>query len=92
MGRPASDLDDYPDWQQRLESQKESGLTMDVLLPSRGHLNSSFYRWLNRLREGIPKSVAEEESARQQKRVVAPAVPRDRLPSLAQSFGRLRPW
>src|SRR4051812_36601047 len=30
MGRPPSDLDDYLEWQQRLESQKESGLSLDV--------------------------------------------------------------
>ena len=29
MGRPPSDLDDYLDWQERLESQKMSGLSID---------------------------------------------------------------
>ena len=29
MGRPLSDLDDYLEWQQRLENQKESGLSID---------------------------------------------------------------
>jgi hypothetical protein len=29
MGRPASDLDDYLEWQQRLENQKASGLSID---------------------------------------------------------------
>ena len=30
MGRPPSDLDDYLDWQERLESYKASGLEVDV--------------------------------------------------------------
>ena len=29
MGRPASNLDDYLEWQQRLANHKESGLSID---------------------------------------------------------------
>ncbi len=45
MGRPPSDLDDYLDWQERLESQKMSGLSIDDFCGD-GALNgqaSSFY-------------------------------------------------
>ncbi len=31
MGRPASDLDDYLEWQQRLENQQASGLQWHYL-------------------------------------------------------------
>ena len=30
MGRPASDLDDYLDWQERLENYKASNLEVEV--------------------------------------------------------------
>ena len=46
MGRPPSDLDDYLEWQQRIESQKESGLSIDVYCLQEGVSRSSFYRWL----------------------------------------------
>lgn len=66
MGRPPSDLDDYLDWQQRLESQKESGLSVDVYCLREGVSKSTFYRWVDRLRDGIPESMAGEEAAREQ--------------------------
>ncbi len=36
MGRPPSDLDDYLDWQERLESYKASGLEVDVFCLQEG--------------------------------------------------------
>ena len=51
MGRPASDLDDYLEWQQRLENQKASGLSIDDFC----------------LQEGISKSTSprKEPSSKQ---------------------------
>jgi len=66
VGRPATCLDGYLDWQQRLESQKASGLTIDVYCLREGVSRSSFYRWVDRLKDGIPKSLIEEETAREQ--------------------------
>ena len=34
MARPRSNLDDFLDWQARLESYKASGLDVDFILPS----------------------------------------------------------
>jgi hypothetical protein len=65
MGRPPSDLDDYLEWQQRLESQKESGLSIDVFCLQEGVSTSTFYRWASLLREGIPQSMADEKVARE---------------------------
>jgi len=64
MGRPPSDLDDYLEWQQRLESQKESGLSIDVFCLQEGVSKSTFYRWADLLREGIPEPMAAERAAR----------------------------
>ena len=65
MGRPASDLDDYLDWQERLESYRASGLEVDVFCLQEGVSRSTFYRWVDRLKDGIPESMVAEKAARQ---------------------------
>ncbi len=64
MGRPASDLDDYLDWQQRLENYKASGLEVDVFCLQEGVSRSTFYRWVDRLKDGIPESMVAEKAVR----------------------------
>ena len=65
MGRPPSDLDDYLDWQERLASYKASDLSLDVFCLQEGVSRSTFYRWMDRLKEGIPESMHDEQAARQ---------------------------
>ena len=65
MGRPTSDLDDYLDWQERLESYKASGLEVDVFCLKEGVSRSTFYRWVDRLKDGIPESMVAEKAARE---------------------------
>jgi hypothetical protein len=64
MGRPPSDLDDYLDWQERLDGYKESGLGVDVFCLREGVSRSTFYRWVDRLKDGIPESIAAEKADR----------------------------
>ena len=64
MGRSPSDLDDYLDWQERLESYRASGLEIDVFCLQEGVSRSTFYRWVERLKDGIPKSMVAEKAAR----------------------------
>lgn len=66
MGRPPSDLDDYLDWQERLESYQASGLEVDVFCLQEGISKSNFYRWVGRLKHGIPESMTAEKAAREQ--------------------------
>jgi hypothetical protein len=66
MGRPPAGLDEYLDWQQRLESQKVSGLSIDVYCLQEGVSKTTFYRWANQLRDGIPESLVAEEAGRKQ--------------------------
>ena len=66
MGRPPGDLDDYLDWQERLESYKASGLAVDVFCLQEGASRSTFYRWADRLKNGVPESMVAEEAARRQ--------------------------
>ncbi len=65
MGRPGSDLDDYLDWQERLENYKEGGLEVDVFCLQEGVSRSTFYRWVDRLKDGVPESMVAEEAARE---------------------------
>jgi hypothetical protein len=65
MGRPPSDLDDYLDWQERLESYRASGLEVDVFCLQEGVSRSTFYRWVDRLKNGVPESMVAEKADRQ---------------------------
>ena len=64
MGRPPSDLDEYLDWQTRLESFQASGLEIDVFCLQEGISRSTFYRWKERLKGGIPDALVAEKEAR----------------------------
>jgi hypothetical protein len=65
MGRPPSGLDEYLDWQERLESYRASGLEVDVFCLQEGVSKSTFYRWADRLRNGVPEEMIAEKAARQ---------------------------
>ena len=64
MGRPPSDADEYFDWQERLERFQSSGLDVEVFCLMEGVSRSSFYRWKERLKDGIPESMVAEKEAR----------------------------
>jgi len=65
MGRPPSDLDDYLDWQERLESFRASGLSIDEFCLQEGVSRSTYYRWVAQLKAGIPKPMVVEKAARE---------------------------
>ena len=64
MARPRVGLDDYLEWQQRLESFKESGVSVDMFCLQEGISKSSYYRWTDALRQGIPEDVKKEAAQR----------------------------
>jgi hypothetical protein len=64
-GRPAASLDEWLDWKQRFESQKASGLSVAVFCLQEGVSLSTFYRWQQQLKSGIPAALLEEEADRQ---------------------------
>lgn len=66
MGRPPADLDDYLDWQERLESYRASGLSVDLFCLREGVSRSTFYRWVRQLKNGLPESMQAEKEARAQ--------------------------
>jgi transposase-like protein len=47
-------------WQESLQSRQASGLSIDDFCIAEGVSRSTFYRWAQRLREGVPDSVREE--------------------------------
>lgn len=59
-GRPSPGLDDYLYWQERLANREASGLSIDEFCADEGVSRSSFYRWVQRLKDGIPDAVKEE--------------------------------
>ena len=65
MGRPPSDLDDYREWQRRLERYQTSELNLDVFCLQEGVSRSTFYRWKRRLCDGIPEPQEADSSASQ---------------------------
>ena len=58
-GRPSPGLDDYLYWQERLANREASGLGIDEFCDAEGVSRSTFYRWLERLKDGIPVAVKE---------------------------------
>jgi hypothetical protein len=65
MGRPACGLDDYLEWQRRLESYKESGLSVEVFCLQEEVSKATFYRWAKQLRDGIPEVLKAEAAERE---------------------------
>ena len=65
MGRPPSDLDDYLEWQERLENHKASGLEVEIFCLQEGVSRTTFYKWAGRLKDGIPETMVTEKSARE---------------------------
>ncbi len=63
-GRPSTSLDEWLDWKQRLESQKASGLSVAGFCLQEGVSLSTFYRWQQQLKSGVPASLLEEEADR----------------------------
>ena len=66
MGRPPCGLDDYLEWQQKLQQFKESGLTVEVFCQQEGVSRSAFHRWTNQLKEGIPEAISAEAAQREE--------------------------
>jgi len=57
MGRPECDADDYLEWQRRLASYDSSDLDLNLFCLQEGVSRSTFYRWKDRLKDGIPDSI-----------------------------------
>ena len=76
MGRPPSGLEEYREWQRRLDRYEQSELSVELFCLQEGTSRSSFYRWTRQLREGIPQEptaeVADSEQAESGEAVFLP--------------------
>jgi len=61
-GRPSPGLDDYLYWQERLANREASGLSIDEFCIDEDVSRSTYYRWVQRLKDGIPEAVKEEQT------------------------------
>ena len=59
-GRPSPGLDDYLYWQDRLSNREASGLSIDEFCADEGVSRTTFYTWVQRLKNGIPDAVKEQ--------------------------------
>ncbi len=59
-GRPSPGLDDYLYWQDRIANREAGGLSIDEFCADEDVSRSTFYRWVERLKDGIPDAVKEE--------------------------------
>ena len=59
-GRAAAVLDDYLFWQERLANREASGLSVADFCVQEDISRATFYRWVQRLRNGIPEAVEKE--------------------------------
>jgi hypothetical protein len=55
MGRPPSVVEDYREWERRLERYQTHEVNLDVFCLQEGVSRSTFYRWKRRLDNGIPE-------------------------------------
>ncbi len=66
MGRPPSAVEDYREWQGRLERYQASDEGLAIFCLQEGVSRSTFYRWKRRLDDGVPDSVEADSADTQQ--------------------------
>jgi transposase len=74
-GRPSPGLDDYLYWQERLANREASGLSIDEFCVDDGVSRTTFYRWVQRLKEGIPDAMKEEGASLTLAEIAEPNLP-----------------
>ena len=66
MGRPPSIVEDYHEWQRRLERHQSSEASLDVFCLQEGISRSTFFRWKRRLNNGIPETLRSDSAEPEQ--------------------------
>ena len=66
MGRPRCGLEDYQNWQERIEDYQASGLSVEEFCQQEEVSKATFYRWVNQLRDGIPQAILEAGQVRKE--------------------------
>ena len=66
MGRPASVVEDYREWERRLERYQANEENLDVFCLQEGVSRSTFFRWKRRLDQGIPEALQADSAEPEQ--------------------------
>jgi hypothetical protein len=66
MGRPPSIVEDYREWERRLERYQTHEVNLDVFCLQEGVSRSTFYRWKRRLDNGIPETLPADAAEPEQ--------------------------
>jgi hypothetical protein len=66
MGRPPSIVEDYREWERRLERYQTHEVNLDVFCLQEGVSRSTFYRWKRRLDNGIPPTLQADAADAEQ--------------------------
>ena len=66
MGRPPSVVEDFREWQRRLERFQTNESSLDVFCLQEGVSRSTFYRWKRRLDQGIPEAQQADSAESEQ--------------------------
>ena len=66
MGRPPSIVEDYREWEHRLERYQMHEVNLDVFCLQEGVSRSTFYRWKRRLNNGIPETLQADSTEPEQ--------------------------
>ena len=66
MGRPPSIVEDYREWERRLERYQTHEVNLDVFCLQEGVSRSTFYRWKRRLDNGIPETLQADAAEPEQ--------------------------
>ena len=75
MGRPPSIVEDYREWERRLERYQSHEVNLDVFCLQEGVSRSTFYRWKRRLDNGIPETLQADVAEPEQNGFDRHAVP-----------------
>ena len=62
QGRPEAGIEEYREWERRLERYDVSETSLDVFCLQEGVSRSTFYRWKQRLENGIPDSLKSDSA------------------------------
>ena len=66
MGRPPSVVEDYREWERRLERYQTNAASLDVFCLQEGVSRSIFYRWKRRLNNGLPEPLKADSAEPEQ--------------------------
>jgi len=66
MGRPPSIVEDYREWERRLERYQTHEVNLEVFCLQEGVSRSTFYRWKRRLENGVPETLHTDAAESEQ--------------------------